>query len=137
VSICDPAVAEFDSGAGFLHDVSKTACWCREKGGALMNMMKMMREVQQAQSRLKKVQEEFTSRKVEGQSGGGVVKVTVNGDGDVLGISISPEAVDPSDIGMLEDLILSAVQSAQENAHKMMKDEMGKVAGGLNIPGLT
>ncbi|HCF94488.1 MAG TPA: YbaB/EbfC family nucleoid-associated protein [Verrucomicrobia bacterium] len=101
-----------------------------------MNMMKMMREVQQAQSKLKKVQEELAAREVEGQAGGGVVKVVVHGDGNIVGISIAPEAVDPSDIGLLEDLILSAARSAQESAQKLMADEMGKVAGGLNIPGL-
>ncbi|MDD8045850.1 MAG: YbaB/EbfC family nucleoid-associated protein [Verrucomicrobiota bacterium] len=101
-----------------------------------MNVMKMMREVQQAQSKLKKVQEELAAREVEGQAGGGVVKVVVHGDGNIVGISIAPEAVDPSDIGLLEDLILSAARSAQESAQKLMADEMGKVAGGLNIPGL-
>lgn len=101
-----------------------------------MNMMKMMREVQQAQSKLNKVQEELAAREVEGQAGGGVVKVVVHGDGNIVGISIAPEAVDPSDIGLLEDLILSAARSAQESAQKLMADEMRKVAGGLNIPGL-
>ena len=101
-----------------------------------MNVMKMMREVQQAQSKLKKVQEELAAREVEGQAGSGVVKVVVHGDGNIVGISIAPEAVDPSDIGLLEDLILSAARSAQESAQKLMADEMGKVAGGLNIPGL-
>lgn len=101
-----------------------------------MNVMKMMREVQQAQSKLNKVQEELAAREVEGQAGGGVVKVVVHGDGNIVGISIAPEAVDPSDIGLLEDLILSAARSAQESAQKLMADEMGKVAGGLNIPGL-
>lgn len=101
-----------------------------------MNMMKMMREVQQAQSKLKKVQEELAAREVEGQAGGGVVKVVVHGDGNIVGVSIAPEAVDPSDLGLLEDLILSAARSAQESAQKLMADEMGKVAGGLNIPGL-
>jgi len=101
-----------------------------------MNMMKMMREVQQAQSKLKKVQEELAAREVEGQAGGGVVKVVVHGDGNIVGVSIAPEAVDSSDLGLLEDLILSAARSAQESAQKLMADEMGKVAGGLNIPGL-
>ncbi|MDD8052172.1 MAG: YbaB/EbfC family nucleoid-associated protein, partial [Verrucomicrobiota bacterium] len=88
-----------------------------------MNVMKMMREVQQAQSKLKKVQEELAAREVEGQAGGGVVKVVVHGDGNIVGISIAPEAVDPSDIGLLEALILSAARSAQESAQKLMADE--------------
>ena len=101
-----------------------------------MNVMKMMRDLQQAQSKLASVQEELARREVQSQSGGGVVKVVARGDGTFVSIRIDPQAVDPQDVEMLQDLILSAVNAASEEVRKLMASEMSKVTGGLKIPGM-
>jgi len=102
-----------------------------------VNMMKMLRDVQQAQARLAAVQQELARREVEAQSGGGVVKVTARGDGTFISIRIDPQAVDPQDVEMLQDLVLSAVNAAADQVRQLMSDEMAKATGGLKIPGLS
>ncbi|NLJ81105.1 MAG: YbaB/EbfC family nucleoid-associated protein [Firmicutes bacterium] len=101
-----------------------------------MNMQKMMRQVQRMQKDLAKVQEELESKTVEGTAGGGVITVVVNGHQVVQGISINPDAVDPHDVEMLEDLILVAVNDALQKAKEMSTEEIEKVSGGLNLPGM-
>jgi hypothetical protein len=101
------------------------------------NMQKMMKQVQKMQADMAKLQEELGSRTVESTAGGGVVKVVANGKQEVLSIEIKPEAVDPDDVEMLQDLILTAVNGALNQSREMVAQEMGKLTGGLNIPGLT
>lgn len=101
------------------------------------NMQKMMKQVQKMQADMAKLQEELGSRTVESTAGGGVVKVVANGKQEVLSIEIKPEAVDPEDVEMLQDLILTAVNGALNQSREMVAQEMGKLTGGLNIPGLT
>ncbi|OAT86112.1 YbaB/EbfC family nucleoid-associated protein [Desulfotomaculum copahuensis] len=100
------------------------------------NMNKMMKQVQKMQAEMVKMQEELGNRTVESTAGGGVVKVTANGKQEVLSIEIKPEAVDPEDVEMLQDLILTAVNSALSDSREMVAREMSKLTGGLNIPGL-
>jgi len=105
-------------------------------GGKNMNMNKMMKQVQEMQKKMVEMQEELKNKTVEATAGGGVVKVVANGHNEVLSINIKPEAVDPEDVEMLQDLVVAAVNEALRKAQEMMAQEMGKVTGGMNIPGL-
>lgn len=100
------------------------------------NMNKMMKQVQKMQQEMIKLQEELANRTVESTVGGGVVKVTANGKNEITAIEIKPEAVDPEDVEMLQDLILTAVNDALKKAQDMAAQAMGKLTGGLKIPGL-
>ena len=96
-----------------------------------------MRQAQELQAKLAKAQEELAQASIEASSGGGAVTVTVNGQQQVLSVKISPEAIEPDDVEMLEDLVMTAVNEALTKAQKMAAERMGKLTGGLNIPGLT
>ena len=100
------------------------------------NMGRMLKQVQKMQADLARIQEELKEKTAEGTAGGGVVKVTVNGHQEILAVKIAPEAVDPDDVEMLQDLIIAAVNDALRKCQDMISKEMGKVTGGLNIPGL-
>ena len=100
------------------------------------NMNKMMKQVQKMQQDMVKLQEELGTRTVETTVGGGVVKVVANGKNELVSIEIKPEAVDPEDVEMLQDLILAAANDALKKAQEMVSQEMGKITGGLKIPGL-
>ena len=96
----------------------------------------LMRQAQQLQARMVKMQAELGSETVEGTAGGGVVTVVVNGHQVLQSVKIQPEAVDPSDVEMLEDLVLAATNEALEKAREMASQRMGALTGGLRIPGL-
>lgn len=98
------------------------------------NMQKAMKQMQKMQSDMAKMQEELKDKLVEGSAGGGVVKVTVNGHKEVKELTISPEAVDPDDVEMLQDLVIAAVNQGLRTAEKMMEDEMKKITGGMKLP---
>jgi DNA-binding YbaB/EbfC family protein len=101
-----------------------------------MNIQKMMKEAQKMQERLTKAQSDLAAQTLEVSSGGGKVNVTVNGGGDITAIKIAPEVVDPQDVEMLEDLVLSGIREAQEAARTLQADTMGQVTGGLGgLPG--
>ncbi|OPY59180.1 MAG: Nucleoid-associated protein [Pelotomaculum sp. PtaU1.Bin035] len=100
------------------------------------NMNKMMKQVQKMQQDMMKLQEELKGRTVESTAGGGVVKVVASGNNEIISIEIKPEAIDPEDVEMLQDLVLAAVNEALKKAQEMVSREMGKLTGGLNIPGL-
>ncbi len=95
-------------------------------------MQKMLKQVEKAQADIKRIQEEVSLRTVEAQAGGGMVKVVVNGKPEVLSLQINPEAVDPDDMEMLQDLIVAAVNEGIRKAQDMVNEEMSK----LKIPGL-
>jgi hypothetical protein len=97
---------------------------------------KMMKQAQQLQSKMAKLQEEMSEKTVETSSGGGMVKVVANGKQQLVSIQIEQEVVDPDDVEMLQDLILAAVNDALTKAQDMVSGEMSKLTGGLNIPGL-
>lgn len=105
-------------------------------GGGGGNMQQMMRQAQKMQENMVKVQQEVEAKEVEASSGGGVVTAKVNGKKELLELTIKPEAVDPDDVEMLQDLIVAAVNEALGDADEMMKTEMSKVTGGLNLGGL-
>ncbi len=96
----------------------------------------MMKQAQQLQSKMTKLQEELAEKTVESSSGGGMVKVTANGRQQILSIQVEKEVVDPDDVEMLQDLVLAAVNDALAKAQEMVSSEMSKLTGGLNIPGL-
>jgi hypothetical protein len=100
------------------------------------NMAKMMKQVQKMQAGMMKLQEELGNRTVESSAGGGVVRVVANGKQEIVAVEIKPEAVDPEDVEMLQDLVLTAVNEALDQSREMVSKEMGKLTGGMNIPGL-
>lgn len=99
-----------------------------------MNIAKMMKQAQKAQQKMQEVQAELLDKTVESSVGGGKVTVMANGAGDVLHIKISPDVVDPEDVEMLEDLVLSGVRQAIEAGKQMASEEMAKVTAGLGLP---
>ena len=101
-----------------------------------MNMQNMMRQAQQMQQKMQQLQEEVEQREVEATAGGGVVRVVATGKKVIKSIEIKPEAVDPDDVEMLEDLVMAAVNEALFKADEMMQQEMAKITGGLNLGGL-
>ena len=102
----------------------------------MTGMGNMMKQAQQLQSKMMKLQEELAERTVESSSGGGMVKVTANGRQQILSIQIEKEVVDPDDVEMLQDLVMAAINDALAKAQEMVSSEMGKLTGGLNIPGM-
>lgn len=101
-----------------------------------MNIQKIMKQAQQAQAQMARVQEELAQETVEAAVGGGMVKVTMTGDQTLQTIKIDPAALDPDDIEMLEDMIVAAVNEASRAASDRAAAKMQEVTGGLNIPGL-
>lgn len=101
-----------------------------------MDMNKLMKQAKQMQAKMQKAQDELEEKTVEASAGGGVVKVVVNGKQEVLDLEIDPDAVDPEDVEMLEDLILAAVNEGMREVQDMVDDEMGKLTGGMNMPGM-
>ena len=102
----------------------------------MKGMGNMMKQAQQLQSKMMRLQEELADRTVESSSGGGMVKVVANGRQQIVSISIENEVVDPDDVEMLQDLVLAAVNDALAKSQEMVSSEMSKLTGGLNIPGL-
>ena len=102
-------------------------------GGNMNNMMKQMKQMQK---QIEEAQKEVEETKVTATAGGGVVEVTVSGNKEVLDIKIDPEAVDPEDVEMLEDMVMAGVNEALTKADEISNDKMGKLTGGLKIPGL-
>jgi nucleoid-associated protein EbfC len=100
------------------------------------NMNQMMKQVKKMQEQMLKAQEELGTKEIEGSAGGGVVTVIVNGHKKVLSVNIKPEVVDPEDIDMLQDLVLTAVNDAVTKADELANKDMGKFPGGMKIPGL-
>jgi DNA-binding YbaB/EbfC family protein len=96
----------------------------------------LLKQAQGVQSKLLKLREEMKERVCDASSGGGLVTAFTNGNSELVKLSIRPDAVDPDDLSMLEDLIVAAVQKAQEASREMQQAEMDKVTGGLSIPGL-
>jgi DNA-binding YbaB/EbfC family protein len=106
----------------------------------LPNMSNLMKQAQELQSKMAKLQEELENRTLEASAGGGMVTVVVNGRQEVLSIKIDPEVIDAEDREMLQDLILAAVNDGLARAKDMVNQEMGNLTKGLNlpnIPGLT
>ncbi len=105
--------------------------------GIMGGMGGLMKQAQKMQSRILKVQEEMAEKTIEASAGGGMVTVIANGRQEIVSIKVEKEVVDPDDVEMLEDLILAAVNDALKKSQQMMAEEMQKITGGMNIPGLT
>jgi DNA-binding YbaB/EbfC family protein len=97
----------------------------------------MMRQAQNMQKKIAEVQERIGEEEFEASTGGGVVTVTVNGNQEMLDISIDPEVMDPDDVEMLEEMVVGATNQALEKAAEKMNQEVEDITGGMNIPGLT
>ena len=97
----------------------------------------MLRQAQELQAKLAKAQQELADITVEASSGGGAVKVTINGQLKIQSVKISPEAINPDDVELLEDLVLTAVTEALAKSQELAAQRLGKLTGGLKIPGLT
>lgn len=102
--------------------------------GGLGDIGKMMRQVQKAQADAERIQQELEEARVEASSGGGMVTAVCNGKLQVLDIRIKPEAIDPDDPELLQDMVLAAVQEAQANAEQMASEKMGALTDGLELP---
>ena len=100
------------------------------------NMQQLARQAQKLQQQMTKVQEELEAREYEASAGGGMVTVKVTGKKELVALEIKPEAVDPDDVEMLQDMVMAAVNEALRTANDTMEREMGKLTGGLNMPGL-
>ncbi len=96
----------------------------------------LMRQAQKMQQEMGKIQEESRKKTIEASAGGGMVTVTANGAMEVVSIKIEKEVVNPEDIEMLQDLIVAAVNEAIRRAQQMVSEDMGKVTGGMQLPGL-
>jgi len=99
-----------------------------------MDMSRLLKQAQKMQSQLAELKEELGDRKVSATAGGGMVTVECNGRQEILSIKIDPQVVDPDDVEMLEDLIVAAVNDARRRAEELVKEEMGKLTGGMPLP---
>lgn len=98
------------------------------------NMNQMMKQAQKLQEQMNQVQANLVNMTVEATSGGGMVYVKVNGRQEIMELKIKPEAVDPEDVEMLQDMVLTAVNEGLKKAADMANEAMGKITGGLNLP---
>ena len=100
----------------------------------MADIMKLLQQAQQMQGRLQQIQDELQQRTVSAAAGGGMVTVNADGKGQIRSIKIDPSVVNPSDVEMLEDLILVALTDVQRRATALAQEEMGKLTGGLGLP---
>jgi len=103
-------------------------------GGNLGKML--MKQMEEMQRKMERVQAELSEERIEASSGGGMVTAVASGLGELQDLQIKPEVVDPDDVEMLQDLILAAVNEALERANRRREERMGEVTGGMNVPGL-
>lgn len=102
-----------------------------------MDMTQIMQQAQQFQQKMADVQQELAKQEITATVGGGMVSAKVNGKNELLSISIDKEVINPEDQGMLQDLVVAAVNDAMKKAREAMQGEMSKMTGGMNIPGLS
>ena len=106
-------------------------------GGGAGNMQKQLQQMQAMQRQMEAAQAEIEEKEITTTSGGGAVSVTVNGKKEITDLTIDKEVVDPDDVEMLQDLIVAAVNEGMRQIEELSNEEMGKISGGLNIPGLV
>jgi nucleoid-associated protein EbfC len=104
------------------------------RGGGMGNMQNMMKQMQKMQKKMAEAQEELGEKKIEGTAGGGMVTVIVTGHKEVVDVIIKPEAVDPDDVEMLQDLVLAATNDALKKAEELTNSTMGQFTKGMNLP---
>jgi len=100
-------------------------------------MGNIMKQAQMMQKRMAQLQQELEERRIEASAGGGMVTAVVSGKQQLIALTIDPRAVDPDDVEMLQDLVVAAVSEALKESQKLAQEEMGKITGGMNIPGLV
>lgn len=103
----------------------------------MSNFANLMKQAKKLQERMARLQQELETKTVEASAGGGMVTACVNGKGELISIKIERDVVNPDDVEMLQDLVVAAVNEGIRKAHEMASQEMAKITGGLNIPGLT
>jgi nucleoid-associated protein EbfC len=101
----------------------------------MKDLGRMLKQIQEAQGKMVKLQEELGTRTVEASAGGGMVKVVANGRHEIVSVHIDPQVIDPTDPEMLEDLILAAVNDARVRIETMVREEMSRLTGGMPLPG--
>ena len=109
----------------------------KPKTGGGGNMQKQVQQMQAMQKQMEQMQAELEEKEVTTTAGGGAISVTANGKKELVNLTIDKEVVDPDDVEMLQDLVMAAVNEAMRQIDDMSNDEMGKITGGLNIPGLV
>ncbi len=102
-----------------------------------MDLGNIMEQAKAMQEKMAKIQDDLARKTITGSAGGGMVQVTVNGQGEVIAVKIEEIAINPQEAAMLEDLITSATNDALNKAKELSKQELGQLTGGLNIPGLS
>jgi DNA-binding YbaB/EbfC family protein len=100
----------------------------------MKNLGNMLKQAQQMQQRMGEMQAKLAETEMEGSSGAGLVKVTINGKGEFRKVQIDPTVVSPDDVEMLEDLVVAAANDARTKVDAHLQEEMGKLTGGLNLP---
>jgi nucleoid-associated protein EbfC len=105
-------------------------------GPKMPDLGALMRQAQQLQANVQKAQEELSLMTVEASAGGGMVTATVNGQFELVGLTIDKTVVDPADLGMLQDLVIAAVNQAVAKMRETSKEKMSSLVGGMNIPGM-
>lgn len=108
----------------------------KNMGGGAQNMNQMIKQAQKMQDQITELQEDIEGRDFTATAGGGAVEVVITGKKTIKTLTIKPEVVDPEDIDMLQDLIISAVNEAVNNVEATTENEMGKITGGVSLPGL-
>ena len=97
---------------------------------------RILKQAQELQAKMARIQDELAKTMIEATAGGGAVKVNINGQQEIQAIKIAPEVVNPEDVEMLEDLVLAAIKEAYTKSHELANQKMGSLTAGLNIPGL-
>lgn len=100
------------------------------------NMNNLLKQAQQMQQKMSILQKELEAREIEVSSGGGMIKIKMNGKQEIIDLKINPECVDPSDVETLQELVMTAVNQAVKESQDMVSGAMSKVTGGMSIPGL-
>jgi len=104
--------------------------------GGGMNMQQMIKQAQKMQKQMAEMQEDLVNKTLEVSAGGGAIKVTINGEKQITDLTISPDVVDPDDVEMLQDLVISAVNEAIRQMDEAAGAQMAKITGGMNLPGM-
>ena len=102
----------------------------------MTDMSKFLKQAQQVQQKIARMQEELSDKIIETSAGGGMGKVVMNGSHEVVSVTIDPEVVNPEDVEMLEELVVAALNEARRKIDDMIKDQMGSLTGGISLPGL-
>lgn len=102
-----------------------------------MDLSSIMQQAKVMQEKMAQIQQDLARKTITGSAGGGMVEVTVNGQGEVLAVTVEPVVIDPKEAGMLQDLIVAATNDALRKAKELSKEELGRLTGGMNLPGLS